>query len=207
MSKRGGILLKRQLKNIGKIILFSTFDIYYWLLINKISYMGPKRIFIFDIDNTIANSWPTFLEGHASERERLMSIKPFSNFQRMLGELSPKASKQGSVIVFLSARPFLHYSTTRTWLRRYFPVEPFPYLFVVPRAVDKCEYLETFSKISSSLVYIDDLSFGHERGRKRYYDEVITRVSNLGIEYFGDKDIDLFKNSYDMCSKFIGRYI
>ena len=95
------------LKRIGHYMYSKAnklyFSLKFILLVNK----EAEKIYIFDIDNTIANTWPSFLQSYETLEERLSSLAVFHKMREHILDISSK-------VIFLTARP---YNLTFTWLK------------------------------------------------------------------------------------------
>lgn len=171
-------MANKTIKKLGNALFLALSKLYYRAILLK----DNSELVIFDIDNTVANSWVTFQEGHPSEADRLQSIKPFANMVGLVNDYHAR----GIRIVFLSARPYSSYSLTHKWLTDY--NFRFDYLFLVPKAKDKLFFLRSLG--SRRTTYYDDLSYHHEHGEIKYYSAVINSVKQMhNIKYFGYEDI------------------
>ena len=128
------------------------------------------RIVVFDIDNTIGNTWPTLNREYKSETRRYMNIEIFPRVRKILE--SYVAAKFH--VVFLSARPYRSFYITNKWLKKN-GISHYT-LILVPTAQYKIEYL---SIINRETDYFDDLSWNHENGHVRFYDDVIDEVKRM----------------------------
>lgn len=143
-----------------------------------------SRYFVFDIDNTLASSWISFLQSNwNSEHERLMSLARLPSMFRIfksVNNLVPDAK-----IIFLSARNFRYFSTTYKWLDINGFNPSIRNVILTPNAKDKIKYLRVISSKASHCYLFDDLSFGHESGAVSYYEDLIADIRSLKIVYFG----------------------
>jgi hypothetical protein len=73
---------------------------------------ADKPLWVVDIDNTIAQTWPSFIEKHKSEAERLLSLPPLEGMCARIRGSVPRTTE----VIFLSVRPYWTYFLTRQWL-------------------------------------------------------------------------------------------
>ncbi len=165
-------------KYINKII-FIFFLLTYILLIYK-----KKRLIIFDIDNTLADTWPSFLENYDSDKERLTNLKPFKSIVKIVLNYE----SEGNKIIFMSARPYFCYKLTKNWLVRNC-TKDFD-LILVSNPFEKLKLLKLFR--DKEIIFYDDLSHSHEKGFIAYYEDVLRELSNLN----NVKHIDYSKLQY-----------
>jgi hypothetical protein len=128
------------------------------------------RIVVFDIDNTIGDTWPTLNRDYESESCRYLNIDVFPSVRKLLESYVAA----GFHIVFLSARPFRSFYITKKWLKEN-DITCYT-LILVPTAQCKLKYL---SSISRETDYFDDLSWNHENGDVRFYTDVIDEVKRM----------------------------
>lgn len=129
-----------------------------------------SRIYIFDIDNTLADTWPSLNMSHKNENTRLCSIPVFENIKNLI----IKCIKDGDYVCYLSARDWKSYFTTKKWLKK--NGLPSSNLFFVRNPMDKVELLST---ISHKIYLYDDLSYGHETGVVSFYNQEIDAISKM----------------------------
>lgn len=89
------------------------FKIYFTNKFKKKIKNSENKVYIFDIDNTIANTWPSFLQSYSTLEERLLSLAVFHKMREHILDISSKGNK----VIFLTARPYNTYSLTFTWLK------------------------------------------------------------------------------------------
>lgn len=165
--------MKRVLKHIFSGLIDKKFTAF---ADNKMKLL-PKgsRIYIFDIDNTIADT---------CGQKHLTSVK---DFPRMI-QLVKEKRKEG-MVYFLSARSILTYSTTKQWLQKKGFTKPEYELIFVTEPSKKIKILSDAVSKGLQVEYYDDLCYNHENGTIKKYDDVIRSVSELRLTY---KSIDDF---------------
>ena len=72
------------------------------------------KIVVLDIDNTIADAWPSFLRPFDSQRSRLASLEVLPNVKGVAHD-APVA--EGATIIYLSHRNLWEWPVTYRWLR------------------------------------------------------------------------------------------
>lgn len=148
------------------------------------------QLYLVDIDNTLAHSWPSLREGcHSRENERYRSLPVFIGMRRFLLE---KIGQRAEVI-FISARSFLNYNATRDWLRG--NGLPGNKVILVARPEDKLKYILELLHREMEVIYIDDLSYGHEHGTVCLYDQLILSVKELPLSYLGINEISVINSN------------
>lgn len=147
-----------------------------------------KRLVIFDIDNTITDTWPNLTSETVNFQELYQNLEIILNFQNLISFLK----KQNVEIMFLSARNLSYYDITKRWLE--LNDIPSRNLFLVWKVEQKIKYLSDWSR-KNEVFYFDDLSFNHENGNIKYYDNVIAAVNELSLVYYGYAKIQQIKES------------
>lgn len=162
-------------KNINYLYLKISFGIFYCLFL-KYSF-GKNRLIIFDIDNTVANSWPSLLDKHQSERDRLISIPAF---QKVV-EIIDFYVSTGEKVLFLTARDYKSYFVTLQWLSKIGFGKA--NLVMVSNPSEKIKILKSASK--KNILLYDDMSYNHENGIVKFYKNEILQISKMkNIKYF-----------------------
>ncbi|RLV61414.1 hypothetical protein D5018_01615 [Parashewanella curva] len=143
-----------------------------------------KSIFIIDIDNTIAETWPTLVDRKIPLVLNYLKLKPKRNVVSKIYDLI-KQEDSSVEVLFLSARTYYYKPVTRFWLRFVLGFKLNYQTILVDRANDKVDYLKRYLSEGYSIKYFDDLSYNHENGEIKYYQEVINFAnSNSDIEYY-----------------------
>jgi len=146
-----------------------------------------QHVFFVDIDNTIADTWPSFLQKWPSEANRLASIPAFEGMKNYLRQIE---TEKGNLIIYLTARNIRYKGLTQQWLQsRGFPVHN-TRLVLVATPGEKLPYIKMPGK-GFTVTYIDDLAFGHETGQVKKYETVINAVKKLPLTYVGSEEINI----------------
>ncbi len=175
-------------------LLFFFIDIKNRMLVRRFlqQHKGATMVYFVDIDNTIADTWPTFLKQWPSEAERLSNIAPFAGMKNYLQEID---EKKGSVIIYLTARNFRYTSLTKNWLQKNGFPQQNSLLVLVPSPYHKLRYLKIMPK-HAAVTFIDDLCYGHEKGTVKKYDTVIAAVKKLPVNYIDSETIDKINSQH-----------
>ncbi len=145
-----------------------------------------RRVLVLDIDNTIADSWPTLVAPSVDERQRLSTLALLPG---MKAHTFDRAQRRGDLVVFLSHRSLRWWLVTWRWLRaHHMSVSPLC-LWCVPGAEHKVELLATLCAHHEVEVW-DDLHHLHETGTAQAYRSVIEALESLPLEYHGVRDIE-----------------
>lgn len=146
-----------------------------------------SKLAVFDLDNTVVDtgaelikigSYPGFISYFSIYRWS----KPIVNMANLISHLRTRKV----TIVFLSARSFPYYWVTKEWIQINLGIKN-PNVILVDNAKDKIKILKLFSKYS--VLYYDDLTYGHESGSIVKYVSVINEIAKLDINYFDDNFI------------------
>lgn len=166
-------------------IKVEIYSVYFKLLFKVLSFRSKnKRVVIFDLDNTISNTWPMLKN---SSKNYLYTFKNASAFPSMVHLVNEYCSKNYQVI-YLTARNYKYYLTTLNWIK----MNDLPKkknVLMVDDPHDKLWFLEKIVKSCSEVIFYDDLSFNHENGEIKYYEELIDRVRKLNLRYYGYSEI------------------
>lgn len=140
---------------------------------------------IFDLDNTLLNTYP-FL-GEIDKEQMYLNLPAhegmFSVFKQCLSE--------GKDVVVISARSYRYKGATYNWFNKNLQRNDIP-IFLVPSASSKLNFLKVAIRKRAKVVYFDDLSYNHENGDVKFYDNVIEEVRKLDLVYF---DFDFIKKT------------
>lgn len=147
-----------------------------------------EHLFIFDLDNTLANTFPQLHKADTDEMYR--TIPPFQN---MLN-IARKAFNSDSPCLILTARDYNYRTATEYWLKENLKINDIP-LFIVPKASDKIAYLKIADKNFKNVTYYDDLSYNHEKGDVKFYSKEIEILQDMPIVYIGYKEILKINNN------------
>jgi hypothetical protein len=141
---------------------------------------NPGRIVVLDIDNTVADAWPSYLRPHASHRARLVGLPA-------LPGMKAAAYDGARPVIFISHRRWWHWDVTRQWVRSHGMVGP---VVLVSSPADKLRHLQYLASRGGPVVYWDDLTHGTEAGHTELYQDVIDEVAGLGLDYHGYDEIE-----------------
>ena len=181
------------MKIIKRITIF-FFRIYFHSIYKlKLVLNKKKWIYIFDIDNTLADTWPSFLENYNSERERYLKLSIFLNMRKVI--LKAYQKKENRKVIFLTARNYLQYFTTYSWLKNNKIPLSFFDLILTHNANEKVKLLKKFGEKGYKIIFVDDMTYNHENGEVKYYQQPIKDITNSYIHYFGVDKINKFNNS------------
>ena len=168
------------MKKLIKYLLFILSGFYFSILVKK----SKLPIVIIDIDNTIANTWPTLLQEWDNESHRLHSIEPIISVIKYIQYYYPKTNYEW---IFLSNRSYNYFFDTCQWLSKVNMSTNFNVVFV-PKPRHKINLFKRYH--NNYFVYFDDLSFNHENGKILYFDEEIVYLKqNKRIKYYGHEQI------------------
>jgi hypothetical protein len=149
---------------------------------------APQRgVTVLDIDNTLADTWPSFSRSWPSRAARLSSLPVLPGVK---SEIHDAGLRRDDLIVFLSHRSWRHWRVTRQWLRRHGFSVGVANLVLVAQAADKVKHLKRLTATGRRVTYWDDLSYAHEEGEARRYDAVIREVLTLDLDYHGADEIE-----------------
>jgi hypothetical protein len=149
---------------------------------------NSKKIWIVDLDNTIANTWPLRKKRYSDRR----IYKEVIAFKGIVGFLNSKINLR-DLFIILTARPYRHKKITKKWIEKCFSGQIRPSVFLVESPSKKLNYIKLAIRQSFEVTYIDDLSYNHENGDIRFYNEVLDQIYLLPIKYIGYEEILRFQ--------------
>lgn len=160
-----------------------------WLIRNLGEY---SSVYLIDIDNTLANTWPSLKEYvYKSENYRYRSLPIFIGMRNFIND----RLKENAEVIFISARSFFSYNATSDWL--FHNGLSGHQLILVPDPDSKLDYIIELLYRNIRVTYVDDLSHSHELGRVQLYEELILGLKELPIKYLGVDDIALINSDYE----------
>lgn len=165
------------------IYLFSIFFKIYFAFI-KSQFNRNYPIWIVDIDNTIADTWVELLPSKTgNSMQRLYRAKPLIGMQRLL------QNTLNTNILYLSARNNFHFPLTLLWLKKFgFP--NYKNLILVDTPSSKISYLKEIIEAEfPQIKFFDDLSHGQENGHTLFYEDTISRINEMPIDYVGYEEL------------------
>ena len=162
-----------------------------------------RKTYIFDIDNTLCDSWPTLCKMKDSwlirfftEAWRVSFIPCFDN---MTAHARARLRRSYSEVYFLSARHWSLWPMTYIYLIRHLGYFSPDKLILVPSASRKIQKFERFLRIKrGALVVIDDLSYNSENGETLFYLDVIDYLATKTdrIRFIGKEKIDQINTTF-----------
>lgn len=167
---------------------------YCWFTIKLNNWSNKKTIVFIDIDNTIADTWPSL----NARRSRSKNMHEHLSVHEGMRAFVTKyyLSIPNMQVIYLSARKISLFNSTRRWLSKHQFTNHESSLILVSRPKDKLHYLKRAVQNKRSVVYIDDLSYNHEKGAVYFYDNVITQVTEMPIVYFGFHQINAINDDF-----------
>jgi len=155
-----------------------------------------KEFFLFDIDNTIADSWHSLtLNIWANENERLKGLAIFLRMRKLVTILQKNKNNQ---VIFLTARSYFSRQTTENWLHENGILQTSKNLIITRTAKDKINIIKSLPLAKLKIFYIDDLSHKHEKGTVEMFEDEINCIKKLeklntkNFTYYGKSEIDKF---------------
>ncbi|MBE9601660.1 hypothetical protein [Pedobacter sp. MC2016-24] len=149
-------------------------------------------VYLVDIDNTLADTWPSLQNYvYRSEHQRYLSLSVFIGMRKyVMSKL-----RNHEHVVFLSARSYFKYYTTKKWLLSCGILAD--ELILVSNAFEKISYVNDLVDGGFNVVYLDDLSYNHEHGNVLFYSDLIYSLNKLPITYMGVEQINLINSVYE----------
>ena len=151
---------------------------------------NSRSIVIFDLDNTIYNTWVERIDNRANENQIYARAKIFTDVANRVTQ----HYKAKDVLIFISSRKLACYPITCRRVLSDFNFTTLLSIILVSQPEEKLIYIKRLLTIKRKVIYYDDLSYGHETGVVSFYDEVINSVKKLPIKYFGFDEIIKLQN-------------
>lgn len=156
------------------------------VLLSSFGGSDARPLWVVDIDNTVAHTWPSFAGGHATEAQRLASLPPLEGMCSRVRAAGPSVK-----VLFLSVRPYGAYCATRRWLARQGLPAGLSSLALVESPAEKLRLLRLglAANPGRDVEYYDDLSRGHETGSVEFYADLIAEARRLPLRYYGCEEL------------------
>jgi phosphatidate phosphatase APP1 len=138
--------------------------------------LASEHLLICDIDNTIADSWPSLVQKTNNETFRLLHLPVLQGTVNWL-------LQQKKPVVYISARHFVRKAVTAKWLQKNQLPYPKGHLLLVQKAADKMVFLQMALAAQKKLTYIDDLCYEQETGQPKYYTSLISQIRQMPLTY------------------------
>lgn len=168
----------------GLLVHFSRFLFTSWK--NR-----KKSIYVFDLDNTLGNTFPTLINRNPNELERLKNIQPFERMCRLAHSI---ANSDSRTVLVLTARQYTAQQVTEKWIENAgIGISP-AHVFLVLSPMHKVWLLKVASLFCKRIVFIDDMSYNHENGEVKFYEKAIAALPRK-VKYIGYRQIKKFNAS------------
>jgi len=169
-------------KLIRKLLDFICDNIsYFFFRISISKYSKKHEAVIFDLDNTLVDTYPLLNRMSLSEVFRNAKVHP------VMVSLLKDFSKKDIKIYILTSRKINYYYITKFFLIENC-MENVPF-FLVSKPIEKIKFLKSATRVFHKVTYYDDLSFNHENGEVKFYQDIINEIHKLPVSYFGYKEI------------------
>jgi hypothetical protein len=171
-------------------VLIQTAKLWFTALFLLQTRCGPhrRRLILFDIDNTLADSWPSLLiNSWSDQNQRLRYLAVFLRMRRLVLALQQSPFNR---VVFITARSNFSWRSTSNWLSS-IGIRVKPWAVIITRTAD--DKLDLVRAARAPVVYlVDDLSAGHETGQTLIRHDLIEEIRRLPVRYYSKDQIDLF---------------
>jgi FMN phosphatase YigB (HAD superfamily) len=166
-----------------------------WFLFQKskekfsrfIKTLKGKKLFIFDIDNTLADTWPCYHIPFPSYNERLLSLPVFIGMKNLIKQV--QASREHHL--FITARNNSATEATVSWLQSIGIDAETKNVIIVSTPAQKVSLIKKALSEKITIEYFDDLAYNHENGTVKIYKEALKKISDLPVIYHSKEQIDL----------------
>ncbi len=176
-----------------KLIFKFFFRALQHFLFKTIVIKATKPLLVLDIDNTLADTWPSFSKKWKSEVDRHKNLAPLKSVICYIKSKYPVDSYEW---VFLTSRSYNLRNATIDWLVNQGLSAGNSNVILVQNPSEKIELIKKV--IKHKIIYFDDLSYNHENGEVKFYSELIKQCQEFSnVEYFGYYDIVKLLNNND----------
>ena len=180
-------LLKELIAFPFKIVLFFRFK-------KLLQHNKNKKIYLVDIDNTLADSWHSLnLNIWENENDRLQYLAVFIGMKKYMLQLM---ANENNHVIFFTARSLFSRKVTMQWLNNVGFTINHNQLVITRNAAWKIYFLNHLQLNKYNIVYMDDLSHKHEKGKVEFFENEIKSVDNLqkkfsnNFKYINAKEIN-----------------
>ncbi len=172
------------------------YKIIYWSKAIQIYYKIPKQsqLYVFDIDNTLADARNAVVDFSVEEGQRMLNYRPLKG---MINWIKTNINTNEGFSLFLSARNPVYINETHEWLLKQGLLSSQSAIILVISPSEKLNYLRFFLKRTKKILYVDDLSFNDEKGNLLFYNDLISKIKNLPIEFKDYNFISAQNNVYE----------
>jgi hypothetical protein len=167
-----------------KSLIKKVLRLYYHQRFKRLVVQAKSPIVLLDIDNTLADTWPSLLSNNLNSKERHKRLKPLTPVIKYIQSYYPSSHYTW---VYLTSRKYQLINVTKNWLLN-FDMQVNNNVILVQSPKEKIELINQY--IKSASIYFDDLSYNQEKGELYFYSKEIEaiRKNNL-ITYFGYQEI------------------
>jgi hypothetical protein len=149
----------------------------------KMKYRKNMTVKIFDIDNTLANTYPTICANGQ------IPFSTLSVFPKVLEMVKKNCADTNTLVLFFTVRPIRYWLITYWWLNRQTINTSLFNLFICQYPMQKVDLIDRLKKRWSKITLVDDLSYNHEQGEVRFYSSVIDEIKAREINYIGYSEL------------------
>ena len=178
------------MNNTAKGFVYYLLSLFFsFLFVFRSKVAAGRSLYIFDIDNTVGNTFPTLQRESNTERERLVSIEMFPRMKYLIKDLQKSPSRK---VIFVTARSYKAWGITQKWfLKNEVPVSLLD-IIIVSTLAEKVKLLTKILPAHKPVTFVDDMSWNHEKGEVKFYENEIQLISKLKLRYIGFKTIARF---------------
>ena len=159
------------------------------IILRKENIINKELCVVFDIDNTLANTWPMLI------KEEKLDYRKLEYFSDVLEEVRNHESNQKCLLLFASVRPLSAFTATYDWLRFLNIRLSEHQIFLVGSPELKLYLLRLLKKKIGSVILYDDMSYGHEKGEVRFFLNVIKGLKIYDIQHVGFDELKLLQTN------------
>ena len=145
-----------------------------------------NKIYLLDIDNTLADTFHSYKYYFKSYEDRLSSLAIFIGMRNKYIEIFDNNEN----VFFISARKISSQATTFKWLKSNGLRIERENIFNVNNVNVKVSLIKLLNKNNHyHITLIDDLSYNHENGKVKYYENQIIAINQFKVLHIDAKQI------------------
>jgi hypothetical protein len=165
---------------ILKIYLLNTINKILFFRLNNIR--KDSIIHIYDIDNTLVDTWKYI---NTNDKYILRKLEFHAEMKKLVN-----GSYSNSHVLFFTVRSLNNWNDTRIWLSLNLFKFRWFHLYHFSSPSHKVDFVLQLNNMGYKIVFTDDLSYNHENGKVKFYNEEIIRVKNSDVSYVSYDDIN-----------------
>lgn len=182
------------IKSLIKPSFYSLLAFYCHFKINsRLKSSKNENVYLFDIDNTLADTFHSYSYHYPTYENRLSSLAIFIGMRRKIIHLLESKNS----CLFLSARRLYSKKATVNWLLSNGIKIDAQDVFCLKSPKVKIEIISRLvNSFKIKLILIDDFSYNHENGEVKFYQNCIDSIKKLNVEHIDASQINKINEKF-----------